>query len=302
MNKKFKFILIGVAGFIAPRHLKAIKDVNGELIAALDKSDSVGILDSYFPNAKFFTDFEKFDSYINSIKNSGVTVDYLSICTPNYLHSSHIQYGLRLGVDVICEKPLVLTLNDLDELEKWESITNKKVYTILQLRHHEKIISLKEKIENSKRLDWNVSLTYITSRGDWYLNSWKNEISKSGGVSTNIGIHFFDMLSWIFGKPSESFIKLKEEKKASGKLILEKAIVNWFLSIDSNDLPKSLDKNKKTFRSILIDDEELEFSEGFTELHSISYKNIIENNGFGLKEAKNSIVISENIRNSNITP
>ena len=297
-----KFILIGVAGLIAPRHLKAIKDVNGELIAALDKSDSVGILDSYFPDAKFFTDFEKFDSYINSIKNSGVTVDYLSICTPNYLHSSHIQYGLRLGVDVICEKPLVLTLNDLDELEKWESITNKKVYTILQLRHHEKIISLKEKIENSKRLDWNVSLTYITSRGDWYLNSWKNEISKSGGVSTNIGIHFFDMLSWIFGKPSESFIKLKEEKKASGKLILEKAIVNWFLSIDSNDLPKSLDKNKKTFRSILIDDEELEFSEGFTELHSISYKNIIENNGFGLKEAKNSIVISENIRNSNITP
>lgn len=297
-----KFILIGVAGFIAPRHLKAIKDVNGELIAALDKSDSVGILDSYFPDAKFFTDFEKFDSYINSIKNSGVTVDYLSICTPNYLHSSHIQYGLRLGVDVICEKPLVLTLNDLDELEKWESITNKKVNTILQLRHHEKIIYLKEKIENSKRLDWNVSLTYITSRGDWYLNSWKNEISKSGGVSTNIGIHFFDMLSWIFGKPSESIIKIKEEKKASGKLILEKAIVNWFLSIDSNDLPNSIDKNKKTFRSILIDGEELEFSEGFTELHSISYKNIIEDKGFGLKHARESIYIAENIRNSNITP
>jgi UDP-N-acetyl-2-amino-2-deoxyglucuronate dehydrogenase len=296
------FSIIGVGGYIAPRHLKAIKETGNHLLSAYDKNDSVGIIDSHYPDADFFTEFERFESYNEKLNREGKKIEYVSIMTPNYLHFPHMNYALRIGADVICEKPLVLNPEDIDTLIELEKVYGKKVYTILQLRHHQVIIDLKNKIDsmNSKeKID--VDLTYITSRGKWYFESWKGDIKKSGGLATNIGIHFFDMLTWIFGKLEVNEVHLNEPSKCAGYMELEKAKVKWFLSVDVNDVPKEIQaKGQRTYRSILIGKDELEFSEGFTDLHNISYKEILEGRGYGLKDARESIVIASQIRNQPI--
>jgi UDP-N-acetyl-2-amino-2-deoxyglucuronate dehydrogenase len=292
------FALIGAAGYIAPRHMQAIKDTDNNLIAALDKFDSVGIIDSFFPKADFFTEFERFDRHIDKLKRTGTKIDFVSICSPNYLHDSHIRFALRHGAHAICEKPLVLNPWNIDALEEIERETGKKVFTILQLRLHPAIIALKKEIENAPSgKKFEVDLTYITSRGNWYQHSWKGDESKSGGVATNIGIHFFDMLLWIFGKPSSNILSEASDFHASGKLELEKATVNWFLSINSEHLPaEAKQKGKRTHRSLTISGKEIEFSDGFTELHTNSYIEILKGNGFGLKEARASIELVHSFR------
>lgn len=297
------FALIGVAGYIAPRHLKAIKDTNNNLIAALDRFDSVGIMDSYFPNADFFVEFERFDRHIEKIKrNKNVRLDYVSICTPNYLHDSHIRMALRREANAICEKPLVLNPWNIDALADIEKESGQKIFSILQLRLHPNIIELKQRIElGPKNKIYDIDLTYITSRGNWYNISWKGDESKSGGIATNIGVHFYDMLSWVFGEVKTNIVHLREKDKAAGYLEFEKARVRWFLSIDESSLPKEVKKkNQKTYRLITIDGEKLEFSKGFTELHTKSYEEILIGNGFGLTEAKQSIEIVHDIRNMEI--
>ena len=294
------FGLIGISGFIAPRHLKAIKETNNRLIVGYDINDSVGIMDSFSPHSFFFTDFNEFDRFLESKFNTKDKLDYMSICSPNFLHYSHIKYSLRSDLDVICEKPLVLSLEDLDKLKNEEFKTGKKVYTILQLRLHPAIISLKERVQNSEHKK-EVDLIYITSRGKWYHKSWKGERSKSGGIAMNIGIHFFDMLSYVFGDFISSKVNYISETKASGILELKNARVRWFLSIDENDLKDDI-KNRgiKTYRSILIDGEELEFSDGFTDLHTQSYQSILNGNGFTLEDSRKSIELSSNIMSSNV--
>jgi UDP-N-acetyl-2-amino-2-deoxyglucuronate dehydrogenase len=297
------FALLGASGYIAPRHLKAIKDTNNNLIAALDKFDSVGVMDSYFPNADFFVEFERFDRHIEKLKrNQQISLDYVSICTPNYLHDSHIRMALRSGADAICEKPIVLNPWNLDALAAIEKESQGTVNTILQLRLHAAIIDLKNKVDAAnKKGKYEVDLTYITSRGKWYDVSWKGDESKSGGIATNIGVHFYDMLSWIFGDIQENMVHLREKNKAAGYLEFKNARVRWFLSIDENDLPKEIkEKEQRTFRSITIDNEELEFSDGFTELHTKSYKSILLHQGFGLEEVRSSIEIVHDIRNKEI--
>jgi UDP-N-acetyl-2-amino-2-deoxyglucuronate dehydrogenase len=294
------FALIGAAGYIAPRHLKAIKDTGNTLIAALDKFDSVGIMDSYFPNADFFVEFERFDRHIEKLKyDKGITLDYVSICTPNYLHDSHIRMALRRGADAICEKPLVLNPWNIDALSHIEQETGRKIYNILQLRVHPSIIALKEKIQNSPKGKMHeVDLTYLTSRGHWYYTSWKGDVSKSGGIATNIGVHFYDMLSWIFGKVKQNVVHVHTHDRAAGYLEFEQARVRWFLSINFDLLPQEVKvKGKSTFRSITVDGEELEFSEGFTDLHTISYQEILKGNGYGVEDARQSIEIVHQIRN-----
>ena len=294
------FALIGAAGYIAVRHMKAIKETNNNLIAALDKFDSVGIIDSYFPDADFFTEFERFDRYFDKIKRNGKKIDFVSICSPNYLHDSHIRFALRQNSDAICEKPLVLNPWNIDALAIIEEETGRKINNIFQLRLHPSIIKLKQKIESGpKDKIYDIDLTYITSRGNWYFQSWKAEIPKSGGIATNIGVHFFDMLTWIVGEVKVNTVNLSEPKKAAGILQLEKANVRWFMSLDCMDLPQQQsEKGQKTFRSININGEEFEFSEGFTDLHTLSYQEIIKGNGFELNEARNSIQIVYSIRNS----
>jgi UDP-N-acetyl-2-amino-2-deoxyglucuronate dehydrogenase len=293
------FALIGAAGFIAPRHMKAIKETGNNLVAALDKHDNVGILDSYFPNADFFTEFERFDRHLDKLKRKGDKIDYISICSPNYLHDSHIRYALRYGADAICEKPLVLNPWNLDALAEIEKETGKKVYTILQLRLHPSIIALREKIKNGpKDKIYDVTLTYITSRGNWYHSSWKGDISKSGGVATNIGIHFFDMLIWIFGDVKNNEVKQLTTDTAAGHLELKQARVNWMLSIDYNQIPEDVRlKGKRTFRSLTMEGGQIEFSDGFTDLHTRSYEEIIKGNGFGLADTKASLDLAYSIRN-----
>ena len=295
------FALIGAAGYIAPRHLKAIKDTNNNLIAALDKFDSVGIMDSYFPKADFFVEFERFDRHIEKLKRQqNIRLDYVSICTPNYLHDSHIRMALRRGADAICEKPLVLNPWNVDALAAIEKESGQKINTILQLRLHPSIIALKKKVAaENKREKYDVDLTYITSRGNWYDISWKGDESKSGGIATNIGVHFYDMLSWIFGDVQENIVHLREKSKSAGYLEFEKARVRWFLSIDENSLPKEIkESGQRTYRSITVNGEEIEFSGGFTELHTKSYQGILKGNGFGLMDAKQSIEIVHAIRNN----
>jgi UDP-N-acetyl-2-amino-2-deoxyglucuronate dehydrogenase len=295
-----KFALIGAAGYIAPRHMKAIKETGNELIAALDPFDSVGIIDSYFPDADFFIEPERFDRHLDKLRKSGERkVDYVSICSPNYLHDAHIRLALRNDAHAICEKPLLLNPWNLKGLEDIEKETGKKIYNILQLRHHPSIIELKNKFDTEKTGEiHDIELSYITSRGKWYHYSWKGDIKKSGGVVTNIGIHFFDMLSWIFGDMKQSRVHLLNENKASGLLQLEKANVKWYLSIDREDLPQKAIKNgQPTFRSIKIDNREIEFSGGFTDLHTLSYQQILEGKGYGITEAGNSIEIAHKIRN-----
>lgn len=292
------FAMIGVGGYVAPRHLKAIKDTGNNLIAALDKNDSVGILDSYFPEADFFTEFERFDRHLEKLKRKDVHIDYLTVCSPNYLHDAHIRFGLRIGANVICEKPLVLNPWNVDGLVEIEKETGRKIFTILQLRLHPAIIALREKIQKTpagKKYD--IDLRYITSRGHWYHISWKGDIQKSGGIATNIGVHFFDMLLWIFGDVKSNEVHEHLRYRASGKLQLEKANVNWFLSIDANDLPaETKQSGKRTFRSLTIDGEEFEFSEGFTELHTRSYEEILKGDGFPITETRRSIELVHEIR------
>jgi UDP-N-acetyl-2-amino-2-deoxyglucuronate dehydrogenase len=301
MNSKvYNFGLIGAAGYIAPRHMKAIKETGNKLVAALDLYDSVGIIDSYFPEADFFTEPERFDRHMDKLRRSGINkIDYVSICSPNYLHDAHIRMALRNDAHAICEKPLVLNPWNVDALSEIEKETGKKIYTILQLRHHPSIIALKEKIDKgpADRI-YDVDLTYITSRGKWYHRSWKGNMEKSGGIATNIGVHFFDMLSWIFGKPIENIVHQSENDRAAGSLQLEKARVKWFLSIDAGTLPSHIKtKCQATFRSITIDGEEIEFSGGFTDLHTVSYRSILDGKGYGLEEARNAVDIVYKIRN-----
>ena len=292
------FALIGAAGFIAPRHLKAIKETGNNLVAALDKHDNVGILDSYFPEADFFTEFERFDRHLDKLKRKGEKIDYITICSPNYLHDAHIRYALRYGADAICEKPLVLNSWNLDGLTEIERETDKKVYTILQLRLHPGIIALREKIKNGPRDKvYDIDLQYMTSRGHWYHSSWKGDISKSGGIATNIGIHFFDMLMWVFGDVKKNEVIKHDGDHASGQLQLEQANVKWFLSINYDHIPKDVkEKGKRTYRSLTIEGEEIEFSDGFTDLHTKSYEDILRGNGFGAGEARKSIELVNQIR------
>lgn len=306
MKIKLKnFALTGVGGYIAPRHLQAIKATGNRLIAALDIHDSVGILDKYFPEASFFTEFERFERHLEHLKrtNHHEKIDYLSICTPNFLHDSHIRLALRVGADAICEKPIVLNPWNLDILEEMEKETGKKIYTILQLRVHPALEDLKNKI--SKELvenplkKYKVEMTYVTSRGKWYDFSWKGKIEKSGGVATNIGIHLFDLLIWLFGKPIHSQVINLELRSCKGELELEHAFVNWFLSVNFSDLPKNLKQGQTTFRSIKIDDKEIEFTEGFTELHTEVYNRILRgDNTFRIPEARHSIELVYKIRNN----
>lgn len=297
------FALIGVGGYIAPRHLKAIKETGNNLIVALDKHDSVGILDSYFENVDFFTEFERFDRHVEKLrrKDPDKRVHYVSICSPNYLHDAHIRFSLRVGADAICEKPLVLNPWNLDYLQEMEKETGKRVYTILQLRKHPSVIKLKKEVENSGKKIYDIDLTYITPRGKWYYYSWKGDISKSGGIATNIGIHFFDMLTWIFGEKVQQKVFYSSKQKMGGYLELEKARVRWFLSLDKHDLPPEVIKrDQRTYRSIRIDGKEFEFSSGFTDLHTEVYKDILKGNGFGIEDARPSIEIVHEIRNIRI--
>ena len=302
MSKKLNFGLIGAAGYIAPRHMKAIKDTNNELVAALDKFDSVGIMDSYYPNASFFTEPERFDRHMDKLRRQGdKKIDFVSICTPNYLHDSHIRLALRNDAHAISEKPLVLNPWNIDALQEIEKETGKKIYNILQLRHHQSIIDLKKKIdEGPKDKIYDIDLSYITSRGKWYFVSWKGDNSKSGGVATNIGVHFYDMLTYIFGDVQLNTVHYTDKDTAAGFLQLERARVRWFLSVDDRNLPADIvAKGQRTFRSITVDGDEIEFSGGFTELHTISYQHILKGEGFGLEHARKSIEIVHSIRNSN---
>jgi UDP-N-acetyl-2-amino-2-deoxyglucuronate dehydrogenase len=301
MDHQVRFALIGAAGYIAPRHMKAIKDTGNILVSAVDKYDSVGIIDSYFPDADFFVETERFDRHIDKMRrNGGRKIDYVSICSPNYLHDAHIRLALRNEAHAICEKPLVLNPWNVDALKEIEDETDKKINVILQLRLHPSIIELKKEIDNgpSDKI-YDIDLTYITSRGLWYFISWKGEIHKSGGVATNIGIHFFDMLTWIFGNVKSNVVHYQDEKNSSGFLHLERARVRWFLSLDYNALPPSVrEKDQRTFRSITIEGREIEFSGGFADLHTVSYEQILDNKGFGVEVARPSIEVVYEIRNA----
>lgn len=285
------FALIGAAGYIAPRHMRAIKDLGHHLAVAYDINDSVGIIDSISPQSEFFTEFERFLEHAHQLKrNPSTALDYVAICTPNYLHHPHIAAGLRLGCDVICEKPLVPTPELVDELTRVEQETGKRVFNILQLRHHEAILKLREKVASAPAdTKFDVELTYITSRGKWYMESWKGDPRKSFGVATNIGVHFYDMLHFIFGRLQRNVVHYRSEAKAAGYLEYERARVRWFLSIDANDLPDEVKGKKTTYRNIDISGEQLEFSEGFTDLHTTSYREILAGRGYGLEDARHCI-------------
>lgn len=296
------FALIGAAGYIAPRHMKAIKDTGNTLVAALDPYDGIGVMDSYFPEASFFTEFERFDRFVDKWRrDSGNKIDYVSICSPNYLHDSHIRFALRSGADAISEKPLVLNPWNVDQLKVIEKETGKKIYNILQLRLHPTLIALKEKItaelKNNPAKVYDIDLTYLTSRGKWYFVSWKGDESKSGGIASNIGVHFFDMLCWIFGDVKENSVHLKTADTNAGYLQLKHANVRWFLSVNHAYLPDAV-KNRglSTYRSITVNGDELEFSGGFTDLHTKSYEEILKGNGFGLDAAYGSINTVSSIR------
>ncbi len=303
-SPKKNFALIGAAGYIAPRHLKAIKETGHRLVAALDPHDSVGILDSYFPEAAFFTEFERFDRHVEKLRreDKGKQVHYVSICSPNYLHDAHIRFALRIGAHAICEKPLVLNPWNIEALKQLEKEYGKKVYTILQLRVHPALQELKRKISRErKKGKHEVLLTYITSRGNWYHHSWKGRFEHSGGVTTNIGIHFFDLLLWFFGDVKKNQVFFRNEEKSHGFLQLKNASVRWFLSIDQNDLPKNVKKkHQRTYRSLTIDGKEVEFSDGFTDLHTEVYRQTLRGNGFGLNDAQPSISLAHAIREAKI--
>jgi len=295
------FALIGAAGYIAPRHMKAIKDTNNNLVASYDIYDGIGIMDSNFPEAEFFTELERFEDFLEKF-NRDNQIDYIGIMTPNYLHKSHIRVALKSGADAICEKPLVLDPKDIDELKILEKETGKKVYNILQLRLHESIIALKEKVtkelqENPDKM-YDIDLTYLTSRGKWYFESWKGKHEKSGGIASNIGVHFYDMLCWIFGDVEENIVHIKTPDTNAGYFKLKNATVRWFLSVNYDYIPEDVKgKGIRTYRSITVDGDEIEFSGGFTDLHTKSYEHILSGGGFGLDEAYGSIRTVSAIRN-----
>ncbi len=294
------FILIGAAGYIAPKHMDAIKETGNNLLAAVDKHDSVGILDKYFPECNFFTEFERFDRHCEKLKRQGIVIDYVVVCSPNYLHDAHIRFGLRIGANVICEKPVVINPWNVDALHEIEKETKKRVFCILQLRLHQSIIALKQKVNQSpKNTFYNIDLKYITSRGNWYHNSWKGDESKSGGIVANIGIHFFDFLIWIFGKVIKSEVNTYSNSGASGTLYVENATICWLLSIDAKHLsPQIKIQGGKTSKELTINNEVFQFSDGFTDLHTQSYNEILKGNGFGLAETKNAIELVHLIRKS----
>jgi UDP-N-acetyl-2-amino-2-deoxyglucuronate dehydrogenase len=299
-----RFALVGAAGYIAPRHMKAIRDTGNDLVVAMDVNDSVGILDSHFPDARFFTDFELFDAHVNAERRAGSALDYVSIASPNFLHSAHMQWALRSGADAICEKPLVLTPDQIDELKTVETETGRKIHTILQLRLHPAILALRDRVaqmpQNQKA---DVDLTYITSRGNWYLKSWKGLTEKSGGIATNIGVHFYDMLHFVYGRVQENIVHLNTPTKAAGYLEYERARVRWFLSVDVADVPEvERSKGKRTYRAVTADGENLEFSDGFTELHTKIYEDILSGGGFGVEENRVAIETVATIRNAPIVP
>lgn len=295
-----RFGLIGAAGYIAPRHMKAIKDTKNQLVAAYDLNDSVGIIDSHFPQADFFTEFERFDRHIDKLRRADNALDYMSICSPNYLHDSHIRFGLKNNMDVICEKPIVLNPWNMEAIEQIEKETGKNCYNILQLRLHPSIVALKEKVENGpKDKIYDFDLAYLTSRGKWYYTSWKGDKQKSGGIATNIGVHFYDMLSWIFGEVKENKVHLHTHDRAAGYLEFAQARVRWFLSINAETLPQAVkERGLTTYRSMTLEGEEIEFSGGFTELHTRSYEAILRGEGFRISEAKQSLDIVHQIRNT----
>ena len=300
------FALIGASGYIAPRHMKAIKETDNNLVAMLDPYDGIGVVDSYFPKASFFTEFERFDRFVDKWhRENDKKIDYISICSPNYLHDSHIRFALKSGADAICEKPLVLNPHNIDQLKIIEQESGQRVYNILQLRLHPSIIALKERVskeleENPNRV-YDIDLTYLTSRGKWYFISWKGNESKSGGIASNIGVHFYDMLCWIFGDVEENIVHIKTADTNSGYFKLKNARVRWFLSVNYDYIPKEVrDNGQRTYRSITVDGDELEFSGGFTDLHTRSYQEILKGNGFGLDEAYGSINTVSTIRN--LTP
>ena len=291
-----RFALIGAAGFVAERHIRAIKETGNKLVCAMDTFDVMGRMDSYFPEAEFFTSEDELIQFLQKCREEKKQIDYISICSPNFLHYRHIELALKNGCNVICEKPLVIHSSDLSKIEKLESETGKKVYTVLQLRHHPIILRLKKEIEESGKDFFDVDLQYITSRGKWYYKSWKGNVNKSGGIASNIGIHFFDMLTWIFGDVQQNLVSFYEPTKASGELLLKKAKVNWFLSLDSNDLPEvAVGAGKRTFRSIKVEGKEIEFSGGFADLHTVTYQNILDGNGFGVEDARGSVGLTEQV-------
>lgn len=299
------FAIIGAAGYIAPKHMNAIKDTGNNLVAALDPNDSVGIIDSYFPEAKFFKEYERFDRHIDKCRRAGGTkaIDYIAICSPNYLHDSHMRFALRSGADAICEKPIVLNPWNIDSLLEIEEETGRSINTILQLRVHPSIIALRDKVwSESSGTKHEVDLTYVTSRGNWYLQSWKGDLAKSGGIATNIGVHFFDMLGFLFGARQDSLVHLNEPQRAAGYLEFEHARVRWFLSLDVDDVPANRrTRGQRTFRSITVDGDELEFSGGFTDLHTRSYEEVLAGRGFGLEENRSAIEAVASIRDAKIT-
>lgn len=298
-DRPLNFALIGAAGYIAPRHMKAIRETGNVLVAALDPFDSVGVIDAYFPDAQFFTEPERFDRHLDKLRRKGEgMVDYVSICSPNYLHDAHIRMALRNQAHAICEKPLVLNPWNLDALSEIENETGKRIYTILQLRLHPAVQALRQKVMASPpEKVFDVELEYITARGRWYYYSWKGNLEKSGGIATNIGVHFFDMLSWIFGEVKENVLTQHTQDRAAGHLRLEKANVSWFLSINAETLPSEIkQQSKTTYRSLCIDGQEFEFSDGFTDLHTQSYKHILQGKGFGIADARASISLVHDIR------
>lgn len=292
------FALIGAAGYIAPRHMKAIKDTGNNLVAAFDPNDSVGIMDSYFPDAAFFTEFERFDRHVEKLRRIGNKIDYVSICSPNYLHDAHMRFSLRSGSDAICEKPIVLNPWNIDALQEIEKETGHHIYTILQLRLHDSIIALKKKVDAApKDKLFEFDLTYQTSRGNWYYTSWKGDVTKSGGIATNIGVHFFDMLGWIFGKVKSNIVNIHSHDRAAGILEFDRARVRWFLSIEYDTISDEVKaKGKRTFRSMEVEGQQIEFSDGFTELHTTSYKDILQGGGFRIDASRQAIEIVHDIR------
>ena len=305
-TNQLNFAAIGVAGYIAPRHLKAIQDTGNRLVAAVDINDSVGILDQYSKNVRFFTEIERFDRHLEKLRRRGEEsrVHYVSIMSPNYLHDAHCRLALRLGAHAICEKPLVINPWNLDQLAEIEAESGGRINTVLQLRVHPALLALKDKMEQgSQDHQYEVFLTYITSRGPWYRISWKGILEKSGGVAVNIGIHFFDMLGWLFGASDETRLYLSEPRRMSGFIEFERARVHWFLSVDEADLPTPIQPSQpKTYRSITVDGEEIEFSGGFTDLHTRVYEQTLAGEGFGIEDTRPSIDLTYRIRQCDLSP
>ena len=300
------FGLIGAAGYVAPRHMRAIRDTGNRLVAALDPNDSVGVIDSYFPDAHFFTEFERFDRHVDKLRRTGAEerMDYVSICSPNYLHDSHIRFALRAGANAVCEKPLVLNPWNIDGLQAIEEDTGRNVSTILQLRLHPAIIALRDQVKSaSATKKFDVDLSYVTPRGKWYMQSWKGDVRKSGGIATNIGVHFFDMLHFVFGNLQDNVVHLSRDTKAAGYLEYQHARVRWFMSLDATDVPaRHRERGQRTFRSITVGGEEIEFSDGFADLHTRSYEEIAQGRGFGLEENRTAIETVAHIRTARLSP